>query len=406
MATSVGKLLSSQGDDVAPTESGSMLLPSKDTLLDAAPAETVALAVPTEPNAKKAFFRHCTSRIIGSCAQQVKQDGRQRPPLSDKQKTTLTVILRELGSIDGLTPDFEQAIALKRGLEVVMDHPSTSMYQFPAPLPEIARAAYQRYEAEQWGNNDDLRDPDDISEDEPEPVSPPGHRRRSSTSTSGTSNPPTFTAIRRAPSTHTIYGTHGIMRRILVRRDGKIPSYRLDPTYTHPTANVFGHNNLEVGEWWPLQICALRDGAHGMRIGGICGSPTQGAYSIIVSGMYADLDADYGDKLYYSGSQSHDNTKAAVPIISNATKALIRSQQTGNSVRVLRTAGSDAKYCPSVGLRYDGLYVVVSQDLKTNKRGGAYMRFRLERMSEQKDIDRSRPTAQEKRDYSRVRSFY
>ena len=60
---------------------------------------------------------------------------------------------------------------------------------------------------------------------------------------------------------------------------------------------------------YPLQIVALARGAHGARIAGIAGDTTLGAYSIVASsrGAYEGLDRDEGDRLFYSGSRSHEN---------------------------------------------------------------------------------------------------
>lgn len=40
--------------------------------------------------------------------------------------------------------------------------------------------------------------------------------------------------------------------------------YKLEDGYPFKkNPQVAGHNGLIIGDWWPLQICALRDGAHG-----------------------------------------------------------------------------------------------------------------------------------------------
>ena len=74
------------------------------------------------------------------------------------------------------------------------------------------------------------------------------------------------------------------MRGILIGGESR-RRYRLDKNY-HPSPRShkeFGHNGLEVGDWWPQRICALRDGAHGAIQGGIAGSFLTGAFSIVVS---------------------------------------------------------------------------------------------------------------------------
>jgi hypothetical protein len=60
-----------------------------------------------------------------------------------------------------------------------------------------------------------------------------------------------------------------------------------DDHFRRPSFKVFGHNGLSIGDWWPMQICVLRDGAHGSRMGGISGSIEEGAWSIIVSGKFS-----------------------------------------------------------------------------------------------------------------------
>jgi hypothetical protein len=125
-------------------------------------------------------------------------------------------------------------------------------------------------------------------------------------------------------------------------------------------------------------------------MGGISGSAVAGTYSIVVSGLYDDLDKDEGDKLYYSGSNSHENTSAE-PITSNKTRALERSVATRKPVRVFRSSQGKWKFVPRAGLRYDGLYTVVSMTIEKNGKGGAYKRFKLERVEEQDEIQINAP---------------
>lgn len=69
-------------------------------------------------------------------------------------------------------------------------------------------------------------------------------------------------------------------------------SYSLTKGWPHgQTASVIGHNNLFNGQWWPLRICALRDGAHGAQESGIYGKPGVGAIAVAVAeGGYEDRD--------------------------------------------------------------------------------------------------------------------
>ncbi|KAH7037284.1 PUA-like domain-containing protein [Microdochium trichocladiopsis] len=220
------------------------------------------------------------------------------------------------------------------------------------------------------------------------------------------------------PPSHRIFGTHGIMHGVITRR-GKNNRVvrRLNPYLQKKRATVFGHNGIPVGSWWPLQLVALFNGAHGSAMGGICGDVQLGAYSILIANTYDDLDTDDGDVIYYSGSNSHKNKNPNRPEDSSrGTSALKASFRTQNPVRVLRSGGSTAvtsrssnKYLPRAGVRYDGLYRVVSMRTPKNSNGGLYEQFRLERLDGQpslSEIRRSSPTTQQLLDLEEIQRGY
>lgn len=186
--------------------------------------------------------------------------------------------------------------------------------------------------------------------------------------------------------------------------DGARRMYRLKDKSLARSCNVFGHNGLTVGKWWPYRICALRDGAHGATQGGIAGSAKDGAYSVVVSGDYDELDRDERDVLWYSGSDSSANTDPNNAIITTFTKALRESYQRSRVIRVLRTSGGRAAHCPSKGIRYDGLYRIVSEGTLHNTVGGAYVRFKLVSEGNQAGIDLGRPNREERDVYDRLKS--
>lgn len=140
-------------------------------------------------------------------------------------------------------------------------------------------------------------------------------------------------------------------------------------------------------------------------MGGISGSAVDGTYSIVVSGMYDDLDKDEGNSLFYSGSNSHDNA-APEPVTSNKTKALERSAATGKPVRVFRSAQGKWRSAPRAGIRYDGLYTVISMSIEKNGKGGAYKRFKLERRDDQDDIETNLPSQRLIDQFARVKDGY
>lgn len=154
-----------------------------------------------------------------------------------------------------------------------------------------------------------------------------------------------------------------------------------------------------------MQIAALRDGAHGHRVGGISGTGVDGCRSVVVSKMYEDgkLDADVGDELRYSSVRG-ESVKAVKE--NNGTKALLRSQETQRPVRVLRASGGGWKGAPSHGIRYDGLYKVVSSRAVEKGEKEVYYQFELKRLPGQDPIDRSKPTPSQVRDFNRVSDGY
>lgn len=173
--------------------------------------------------------------------------------------------------------------------------------------------------------------------------------------------------------------------------------YKLDPHYTKRPADVFGHNGLRVGDWWPFQIFALKDGAHGSRMGGIYGRSNLGAFSVVLSGgAYEGNDSDKGDRVLYSGSKGGDGEDATSEApYTNATKSLILSTKHNKPVRVLRSSKNSSRFSPSAGIRYDGLYSVEGYTIKTDAERKKFYQFELVRLPGQDPIDRTRPTAVE-----------
>ncbi|KUJ20602.1 uncharacterized protein LY89DRAFT_666263 [Mollisia scopiformis] len=209
----------------------------------------------------------------------------------------------------------------------------------------------------------------------------------------------------KAPDNHPIFGLNGIMHHIEATKSGK-KSYRVSAHYAGRDFRKFGDNGFTVGDCWALQIAALRDGVHGHRIAGICGTPDSGVYSIIVAGTYADSDQDNGDKLDYAAANAEESTALTADRTNNGTKSLLRSITTKKPIRVLRTSTSKWPKAPKAGLRYDGLYEVTGSEEKTNKKGGKYISFKLVRIAGQVEIATDRPTRAEKRAIRAVQRGY
>lgn len=194
-----------------------------------------------------------------------------------------------------------------------------------------------------------------------------------------------------------------ILRGIVTVKGKDRNGDRLDPAYRakHPKdPKQFGDNGAVLGQWWPSQLCAVRDGIHGAAQGGIYGDKDQGACSIVLSsGGYHDKD--YGDIIEYSGTEgSNYNIKAV-------TQSMLTSHKLGNHIRVLRSSQlpKSNKYRPDIGLRYDGLYLIKSyKEIDLEKQD--YL-FHLERVPGQQPIRSEgpikRPTVFEIQEYERCK---
>lgn len=329
----------------------------------------------------------------------------------------LEMYMRWLENDVEITPALKNRSKVVKGLELMYANPNL---HFAEPQRDRAKALYEKWEGQNWGEGEaeeESSSDDDtaITSGSEEPASPMGKRRKSSATTISLRRESVVaemrpSTIRPPPADHPIFGEHGIMHGLALKRTEKRKGFVLDQRYPKRDAKVFGHNGLEVGSWFPMQHLALFNGAHGSKMGGIAGNSQTGAYSIVVSGMYEDLDQDQGETLFYSGSRSHDNEDPKAPFpSSNATLALKASLTNRRPVRVLRSSGGRSKLSPTVGIRYDGLYRVVAMGEKLNTKGGRYEQFKLQRLYGQGDLAalaRGRPTAAEVRDHGKIQNGY
>ncbi|KAI9806464.1 MAG: hypothetical protein M1833_003651 [Piccolia ochrophora] len=188
------------------------------------------------------------------------------------------------------------------------------------------------------------------------------------------------------------------------RSAGKaVVSHSLKPDYTaRVSCNVAGSNGLQNGQWWPMQICALRDGAHGEIEAGIHGQPGKGALSVILSsGGYDDVDD--GKTVFYCGTSGSEGQPTA------GTNHLKEANRLKSPVRVLRSAALPRKnkYRPSKGLRFDGLYDVTGFEILDERT--AMHRFSLQRRAGQDPLRYTgvecRPTDEEVAEYTKIRGL-
>ncbi|RPA73935.1 hypothetical protein BJ508DRAFT_44235 [Ascobolus immersus RN42] len=152
------------------------------------------------------------------------------------------------------------------------------------------------------------------------------------------------------------------------------------------SCNVPGHNGLVVGQWFPLQITCVRDGAHGEMEAGIHGTKTHGALSVILSGGADNTGSEYedddlGSSIFYCGTKNSKNDGVAT----RATQYLLDAEKKKGVVRVLRSAKCGSRYAPDVGIRYDGLYRVTGK-IPMGEEREAHYRFTLVREEGQPPI--------------------
>ena len=184
-------------------------------------------------------------------------------------------------------------------------------------------------------------------------------------------------------------------------------SHSIDPSYKYRQSSNFvgarnGNYQLKNGLWWPLQICAVRDGAHGEVEAGISGQKTKGAYSVVISGKgYANRDN--GDTLEYCGTPADPTAQSPT----HGTSLLLESQTKQQVIRVLRSAAGKTRYAPSLGIRYDGLYKITSATLLDASKH--MYRFTMQREPGQSMIycagDGKRPSSQEEKQYRKIQDL-
>ncbi|GAB7344252.1 hypothetical protein MBLNU457_2130t1 [Dothideomycetes sp. NU457] len=193
-----------------------------------------------------------------------------------------------------------------------------------------------------------------------------------------------------------------------LKLDQKSKSFRIEPGYIKPTEGAaHGNNGLVNGQWWPLQICLVRDGAHSDMQGGISGRTNLGAWSIVLSagqresgGVYPNIDE--GDVLEYCGTDAKENGA-----VTENTQRMIQSYQQNKEIHVFRSSKAPNKtWAPEMGFRYDGLYDIVSFQIIDQKT--KCHRFRMVRQAGQDPIRNSgpekRPTEQELTAWRKLKS--
>jgi hypothetical protein len=304
-----------------------------------------------------------------------------------------------------MTPRLRDSTRIDKALEILQN----PIFLLPADVVERATEVYQFFVNDRWGAHG--TDDNEVVEPVEQVTSTPTAGASTQTSNVDRIVRESMTTMRLPPADHPIWGVHGIMHGLALK-PGRRVSYIRNPRLLGESRNakVFGHNGLAVGTWFPFQLKALFDGAHGASVAGISGHAEFGAYSVVISGMYDDLDRDEGDRVWYSADGSHTNVdNRSITHMSNSTRSLHTSLANGNPVRLLRSSKGKYQYAPSIGIRYDGLYRVTASRQQRNANGGLYEQFRLERMPGQPplaDLYLDSPTQQQRADFERIDERY
>ncbi|TEY71140.1 hypothetical protein BOTCAL_0100g00020 [Botryotinia calthae] len=374
----------------------------------------------TEPKAALETLKQIKDTVKSALVSSKNAKDGKKPILEQwqKVKTFLYIISR----IDPVTPKFSKDLNLKPILGFLRD----PKYKCPIEYCSIAEALINRIEAQ---NGFEAPTP---------PPPPPAvltvytqsanankHKKRKSAdetpnsskrlrdhSTSEENSTPSSSGYSAPPASAShIWGDSGIMRGILWKQGGHVRLNKVTWDRFKKDWNHFGHNGLTVGDCWPRQMAALRDGAHGAPQAGIVGDKEQGAYSIVISKHYEGFDLDLGDTVHYSAPGAIESITKDADSENSGVMALRRSIDTRKPVRVLRSANCAWKLGPAAGIRYDGLYRVTDVGVVINGKGGKYWRFTLKRLprfngSDQAPINIARPTKEEVNLFEKVKEGY
>lgn len=236
------------------------------------------MSVPGSPNEILTFSfypeigRYEPQAIIGRFIVQLMKPERH---LTTNECQVVFNILKALSQVENFTRAAEETLQIKFMLTGILGvWPKASRpYAFPEAFQEAAAAILAKVE-------EDLDIEEVVDVTPPSSASPPptgkGKKRTRKAANSRSSE------FRELPTLSDL-PVQSVMHNTILTGGRRRVYCILDKSAARP-CNVFGHNGLVVGQWWPYRICALRDGAHGATQGGIAGSAKTGAYSVVVSG--------------------------------------------------------------------------------------------------------------------------
>jgi len=104
---------------------------------------------------------------------------------------------------------------------------------------------------------------------------------------------------------------------------------------------------------------------------------------VVLAGGYEDTQ-DFGHEILYTGHGGRDvetGRQIGHQVLTRGNLALVTNNLLGLPVRVVRGARHPSPYAPSLGYRYDGLYVVSDYWRERGRSGFRIWRFRLVKLT-------------------------
>jgi putative restriction endonuclease len=144
---------------------------------------------------------------------------------------------------------------------------------------------------------------------------------------------------------------------------------------------VFGEiSGIPEGHWFENRKEMMPSSFHRQWGSGIDGNAKEGVSAIVLSGGYED-DEDNGEEIIYTGAGGNDqNTRKQIEDQSWSNRGnagLLKSQNEGLPIRVVRGYTHKSNYSPKTGYTYAGLYSVVDSWEEIGKSGFKICRFKL-----------------------------
>jgi putative restriction endonuclease len=141
--------------------------------------------------------------------------------------------------------------------------------------------------------------------------------------------------------------------------------------------------NVAIGSIYKTREELRNAGIHMPLQGGISGSASEGAESIVLSGGYPD-DEFNDDSILYTGSGKRDEHTGLLTEdqkLIGGNRALAKSCDDGLPVRVVQALGVRRKQLPTQGYRYEGIYYIENYSRVTGVDGYKIWQFHLIRQS-------------------------